>query len=73
MSKKTNEWIPPIIEGDIKPGHTYRAYYSKHTTKREASDIFKRLYGEYPRELFYGPPKGFILFAGPIPKEFIKG
>lgn len=65
--RKKNKWIPPGEEARPDPNHTYRAYNSKHTTKKEAAAAFKRRYQVDPEEVFYGPPRGTLIFVGPVP------
>jgi len=60
-------WIPPGVEAKGELNVTYRAYSSVYITKEEAAVKFERRYGIKPEEVFYAPPKGILIYVGPVP------
>lgn len=65
--KSSNQNKPPSIDGKLEDA-TYCAFSWK-IGKEKAAKIFISRYGIEPENVFYGPPNGSILFAGPIPDD----
>ena len=62
-----DKFILPGVEDQPGPGTTYRVYSSKYMTKEDVKKYYKRRYGIDPAVVFFGPPKGSMIYAGPVP------
>jgi hypothetical protein len=70
MPKNNKIKLPPI-DGSPEPG---RYYYTINTinpdqslaTKQEVRELYIKRFGEDPDAVFYGRPKGSLIYAGPV-------
>lgn len=65
--KKKLDWTPPAADGKLKIDVTYLAFSSRYTNKDQARQKFHRRYGRNPEIVFFGPPNGSTVYAGPVP------
>ena len=65
MRKKKIKNNPPGSEARPDYRGTYRAY-SWRIGKERAIKNYKIRYGADPKECFFGPPNGSMIYAGPI-------
>lgn len=73
MPRKKNKIELPPIDGKMQPGYIYMAINSVAgetvRTKEEVRKIYKQRFGENPSAVFFGKPKGSLIYAGPIGGE----
>jgi len=63
--KKINNRAPGN-ESRPLPGLTYMTFNSSSITKEDARKRFKERYNQDPEIIFLGPPKGTLIYAGPV-------
>ena len=71
MSRKPKSIPLPEVEAIPILGGLYMTFNSRVSpdelmTKERAADIFKEIHGADPETVFYGPPNGSLLYAGPV-------
>lgn len=73
--RKKNKYVNlPEIDGKPKPGQYYYAVNSIKSngslvTKLEMKEIYNSRFSKDPAVIFYGPPNGSLIMAGPIGGE----
>jgi len=50
-------------------GLTYMSFNYGSATKEEVKKIFRDRYNQDPEYLFLGPPRGTLIYAGPVPTK----
>lgn len=71
MARKPKQIKLPQVESKPIMGGIYMTFNSRLNprtlmTKDQAADKFKEVHNRDPEAVFYGPPNGSLLYAGPV-------